>query len=431
MQTLETDVVVIGASVAGSATAALFAQQGLSVLVVDRVQDPAAYKRQCTHNILGSALPVLERLGVIDELERAGARRTNLQLWTRASGWVRLALDEERDDRGRPNHGYNIRREKLDPILRDNAARTPGVTLRLSHALSALRRNASGRTIGVELAGPGGATVAATARLVVGADGRHTKVAELAKIEPEVRPHNRGGFMAYYKGLKTRAGSDAQFWILGEDVAYAFPTDDGLTCIAVVVNERRLPEFKADREGFLRRFVAALDGAPDFSEAERVGSFVGVANTPNTYRWPVQAGLALVGDAAMASDYIWGVGCGWALEGAALLVDHVAPALRSGADLDRALDGYARAHKRVLYSQHVQNTAFSASPKLPGLFQSILVAVPRDPKLRRLVALSALGRISQRDLRIPLRLGLHYLVRPLRRSPEAPSPIDARYGLAS
>ena len=436
MNILETDVVVIGASVAGSAAAALLAAAGHTVLLVDRVQDPRAYKKQCTHSIQGSAVPVLERLGVIDEIERAGARRTNVQLWTRAGGWARLALDEERDAQGRRNHGYNIRREKLDPILRARAARAPGVTLSLGQTVTALRRSDSGRVTGVELTGADGEVTEVRARLVVGADGRRTRVAELAGIDPEIRPHNRGGFMAYYRGVENRTGADAQFWILGEDIAYSFPTDDGLTCLAVMVNERRLPEFRADREGFLRRFYQGLDSAPDLSGAERVGNFVGAAHTPNTYRWPAHPGLALIGDAAMASDYIWGVGCGWALESAALLADQVGPALGGAgaeagaeADLDRALEAYARAHKAVLYTQHVQNTAFSASPELPRLLQTILVAVPRDPALRRLVALSGLRRIGQRDLRIPLRLGLHALTRRFRSRGALPGPIAASYGV--
>lgn len=444
MNTLETDVVVIGASVAGTAAAALLARNGHAVLLVDRVQDPAAYKKQCTHAIQGSAVPVLERLGVIDEIERAGARRTNVQLWTRAGGWARLALDEERDAEGRRNHGYNIRREKLDPILRANAAATPGVTLSLGHSVTALRRDGAGRINGVEITGAGGEVTEVRARLVVGADGRRTRVAELAGIEPEIRPHNRGGFFAYFRGVENRTGADAQFWILGEDIAYAFPTDDGLTCLAVMVNERRLPEFRADREGFLRRFYVGLDSAPDLSRAERASSFVGMAHTPNTYRWPAQPGLALIGDAAMASDYIWGVGCGWALESAALLADHVGPAVegarpddrarsgagaRSDADLDRSLESYARAHRAALYTQHVQNTAFSASAELPRTLQAVLTAVPRDPKLRRLVALSGLRRIGQRDLRIPLRLGLHALTRRFRSRGERPGPITASYGV--
>jgi flavin-dependent dehydrogenase len=326
---------------------------------------------------------------------------------------VRLAIDGERDVEGRRTHGYTLRRERLDPILRENARRTPGVTMRLGWSMKALVHEGE-RVTGVDLESER-RTARVLAKLVVGADGRHTKVAALAQIPTEIRPHTRGGFFAYYHGVRTRTGTDAQFWILGEDVAYSFPSDDGLVCLAVVVHERKLPEFKADKEGYLRAFYAKLPDAPDLSRAERASRFVGAANTPNTYRWPVLPGLALIGDAAMASDYIWGVGCGWALQSASYLVDHVAPALKSGGDLDRALRRYARQHRAEFHTEHVQNAAFSATDKLPLLLAAPLAAAPHDARLRELMALSA-RRISQRDLRLLLRLAFYHLTRPFRRA---------------
>jgi 2-polyprenyl-6-methoxyphenol hydroxylase-like FAD-dependent oxidoreductase len=411
---LETDVVVIGASVAGCAAAALYGQQGLRVLLVDRVTDPAAYKKQCSHAIQPAAVPVLERLGVADALEAAGARKSTVQLWTKEGGWVRLGLDGERDESGKRTHGFNIRREKLDPLLRSTAANTKGVTLALGLTVKSLTADATGRFTGAGFTDSAGNVTEVTAKLVVGADGRNTHVAQLADLQPEVKPHNRAGFMAYFRGVRNRTGNDAQFWVLGENVAYSFPTDDGLILLAVMIHERRLPEFRADRDGFMRSIYAQLADGPDLSNAERVSDFIGAANTPNTYRWPAKRGLALVGDAAMASDYIWGVGCGWALQGAELLVDNTAAALINNGDLDAALAAYGKQHKEILHSQHEVNAQFSASTELPALQKAVLVGAATDEKLRQLVALTASGRISQRDLRIPLRLAWLYLTRPFR-----------------
>ena len=48
------DVVVVGASIAGSATATLFARAGARVALVERNPDPDAYKVACTHFLLAS-----------------------------------------------------------------------------------------------------------------------------------------------------------------------------------------------------------------------------------------------------------------------------------------------------------------------------------------------------------------------------------------
>ena len=58
------------------------------------------------------------------------------QIVSPPAGWARLAMDGERDAEGRRTHGYTLRRERLDPILRQNAANTPGVTMRLDPGLS-------------------------------------------------------------------------------------------------------------------------------------------------------------------------------------------------------------------------------------------------------------------------------------------------------
>jgi 2-polyprenyl-6-methoxyphenol hydroxylase-like FAD-dependent oxidoreductase len=47
----DSDVAVVGGSVAGCATAQLFAERGASVALVERRPDPAAYKITCTHAI--------------------------------------------------------------------------------------------------------------------------------------------------------------------------------------------------------------------------------------------------------------------------------------------------------------------------------------------------------------------------------------------
>src|SRR5882757_8179245 len=114
-----TDVVIAGGSVAGCALAALLGRQGIGVTVLEKSPKPEHYKVVCSHFIQSGATPVLQRLGIDATMERAGALRNGLELWTQG-GWYAM-----------PNtaYGYNLRREKLDPMLRELAARTPNVEL--------------------------------------------------------------------------------------------------------------------------------------------------------------------------------------------------------------------------------------------------------------------------------------------------------------
>jgi flavin-dependent dehydrogenase len=326
------DVAIVGASIAGCTAATLFARQGLRVALIERHADLDAYKVLCTHFIQPSATPTIQRLGIAAALEAAGAVRNGLQFWTRW-GWVHASIGEQS---GRPTYGYNVRRQTLDPILRRTAIDMPGVEFMPGQTAKRLLA-ADGRIAAVEIEGRDGQAHMIAARLVVGADGRNSQIAELANVPTRVLPNQRFGYAIHYRDLPLASGSDAQMWLLDPDVAYAFPNDDGVTVLACFITKDKLPAFKADLRGSFERFFEKLPHTPHIAGAEPVSKIMGALDLPNIARRAAQPGLALVGDAALASDPLWGTGCGCAFQSAEWLVEQTAAALREGGDVDRAL----------------------------------------------------------------------------------------------
>ena len=119
------DVVVVGAGLAGCTAARLFALEGLRVGLVESHQDVRTFKQLCTHFIQASAYPTLHRLGLDRLIERAGGLPNGVDMWTRY-GWT--GDTPLFDASGKQMFGYNIQRRTLDPILRELAAGTPGVS---------------------------------------------------------------------------------------------------------------------------------------------------------------------------------------------------------------------------------------------------------------------------------------------------------------
>src|SRR3954468_18489595 len=113
------DVVIVGASVAGCRAARLFGLAGAKVALVERRPDPDAYKVVCTHQILSSAVPTIQRLGLAKRLDARGAVRAYPGAWSPHGGWMRFPADGA--------YGYGVTRRTLDPMLRTLAAETPGV----------------------------------------------------------------------------------------------------------------------------------------------------------------------------------------------------------------------------------------------------------------------------------------------------------------
>ncbi|WP_019883857.1 NAD(P)/FAD-dependent oxidoreductase [Streptomyces purpureus] len=370
------DVVISGASLAGSAAATLLARRGVRVALLERRTDPEAYKVLCTHSITACAYPVLDELGLIPTLEKAGAVRNEARFHTRW-GWIEPRAAPEGPELP---YGYNIRRSTLDPLIRSHAAETPGVDLLLGHHVTGLVREA-GRTVGVRASTPQGEREF-RARLVVGADGKDSAVARLAGVRARQYENARFGYFAHFRNLPLHRGI-AHTWFLEPDMAYAFPNDDGVTVIAVLPAKKRLPAFREDLEGSFAAFVRALPEAPPVDSAERITKITGLVNYPLHSRKPTAPGVALIGDAALTSDPLWGVGCGWAMQTAQWLTEAVASAATGRGDLDKSLRTYARNHQRRLLGHHNLAVDFAKARPFNPMERLMFSAAARDAALAR------------------------------------------------
>lgn len=365
------DVVIVGASLAGCAAATLLGRQGLRVALLDRVSDPRAYKKVCTHFIQSSANPTLRRLGLLEPLLAAGARPNHSEGWT-PFGWVPWPVSEE--------PGYNVRRQTLDPMLRNIAANTPGVNLMLGHRVTAVLREGD-RVSGVRVESTGAPTRALRARLVVAADGRHGKLGELAGVPAIASEHERFLYYAYYENLELASGDASMIWFGDPDAAYCFPNDGNTTVVAVMPTKQHLPAFRADMEGAFLSYFERLPHAPKLRAARRVSDFLGMIEMPNHTRPPAAAGMAFIGDAALTSDPIFGIGCGWALQSAEWLADAAGPALCRHEALQPALERYAAEHTARLMAHHKLIAGQSSGRRFNLLERLLFRAAARDEKI--------------------------------------------------
>jgi 2-polyprenyl-6-methoxyphenol hydroxylase-like FAD-dependent oxidoreductase len=387
------DAVIVGASLGGCASAIHLARSGARVALVERRPDPAAFKRVCGHFVQASAVGALERLGLMPELEAAGAVRGRPRVWT-PYGWIVA-----------PKHvagmeSLSIRREVLDPLLRRRAAETPGVDLLLGHTLDRLHEGPR-----VELRRRAGTPVRLSARLVVGADGRGSRTAELAGVRTRTSRNDRFGYWGYFEGAGLGTGASVHIWFLPDgDVGIVTPTDAGLTLYVAFPRLERVPEFKADTEGALRAFVAALPEAPPIAEARLAGPLVGKLDLTNEWRTPARGRVALVGDAATAADPVGAIGCGWAVQSAEWLGTSLAPALAGDEPLARGLRRYRRRHRRELLGHSLAAASGSKAKPPNRLMRTIFSAAPHDPVTAERVEAFAARTIRPHQLMSPATL---------------------------
>lgn len=366
------DAIVVGASLAGCATAILLGRAGARVALVEKQPDPAAFKRICSHMIQASAVPTLERLDLLGPIEAAGGVRSRLHART-PWGWVEAPPEQAA-------YAVNLRREVLDPLLRDAAATAPGVELTLGRTAERLLSE-NGAVRGVTVRSRNGEETELRAPLTVAADGRESRIAELSGVAAKTLPHNRFVYAAYFEGAMPAEQPDAWTWMLNPQFAAAFPTDGGLTLYVAMLTKDRLPEFKRDPERALVDFVAAVPDPPPIRDGRLVGSVLGKLEMPNRVRVPSAPGLALVGDAALATDPLFGVGCGWALQSGEWLADSVASALRGTEPLAKGLARYRRRHRRELRGHAFFINDYATGRRFNPIERAMMAAAVRDPKI--------------------------------------------------
>ncbi len=383
------DAVIVGASLAGCATAILLGRAGARVALVEKRPDPAAFKRICSHLIQSSAVPTLERLDLLEPILAAGGVRSRNRAWTKW-GWI-----DPPSERTVP--GVSLRRELLDPLIREAAGATPGVELMLGRDACRLIREGDYFS-GVVVRDREGNETALRATLVVGADGRDSGIADLSGVAAKTLPHGRFVYAAYFEDALPECAPDSSIWLLDPQFVAAFPTDAGLTMYAAMLTKDRLPEFRSDPMAALVDFVASVPDAPPIRSGRPVGPVLGKLEMPNRVCRPVGPGLALVGDAALTADPLFGIGCGWALQSGEWLADCVVPSLQGQEPLTAGLRRYRRRHRRELRGHAYFINDYSSGRRMQPPERFGFAAAARNPELGVVVDAYASRRIKPTEM---------------------------------
>lgn len=323
------DAIIVGARAAGSPTAMLLARKGHRVLLVDRATFPS--DTLSTHYIHQPGVARLERWGLLDRLVATGcppSRGLTFDVGPFALAGSPLPSDGVAE-------AYAPRRTVLDALLVDAAAEA-GAEVRTGFPVDELVYE-DGAVAGIR-----SGNVVERARVVVGADGRHSLVARAvgAAVYDE-RPGLTCAYYTYWGGIED--GDVELYPREGRMIMGGTPTHDGLR-IVIVFWPR--DEFHAVRADVERSFHDALALAPPLVErlatGERADRFYGIGDLPFYYRKPFGPGWALVGDAGYHKDPITAQGITDAFRDAELLAAALDAGFVGAQPLEAALAEYER-----------------------------------------------------------------------------------------
>jgi len=307
------DALVVGARVAGAATALLLARAGFRVLVLERSRRGS--DTLSTHALMRAGVMQLHRWGVLPRLLAAGTppiRRTTFHY-----GSEPVVVDIK--DRDGVDALFAPRRTLLDVVLADAAAES-GAQVVYGATLTEILRGPTGRVHGVLVTDGAGRRHRVEAGIVIGADGARSTVARGVDARVLAEGKYPGSYIyAYWQGLEL----DGTHWYYAPGVsAGAIPTNEGLSCVFVGMPPGRYrAQPGAAFDALFQQLASECHQglARALGGARRVGKCYPFAGRAGFLRQPWGEGWALVGDAGCFKDPITAHGITDALRDAELL----------------------------------------------------------------------------------------------------------------
>lgn len=338
----ECDVLVIGGGPAGSTAAALLAERGYRVTLLEKTHHPRFHIGE---SLLPANLPLLEKLGVAEQVKAIGMEKWGAEF---VSPWHNHKQAFEFADALNKTMpmAYQVRRSEFDEILIRNAARKQARVVEgcQVHDVSFLPGQAGALIYAKH---EDGSDETVKARFVLDASGRDTFLGHRLKAKKRNKEHNSTALYAHFSGAERNCGkAEGHITIFWFDHGWFWfiPLADGMTSVGAVSwpyylktrNKKPLAQFLLETIALCPALAARLEHAQLVSPVEATGNYSYVCDRTHGSNY------LLLGDAYTFIDPVFSSGVMLAMQSAFVGAETVDVCLRQPAHAAAALKKFDR-----------------------------------------------------------------------------------------
>jgi flavin-dependent dehydrogenase len=341
----ECDVLVIGGGPAGSTAAALLARRGYRVTLIEKTPHPRFHIGE---SLLPANLPLLERLGVAEEVHAIGMQKWGAEFISYWDGRQQDFRFSEAWDKSLP-FSYQVRRSEFDRILIRNAARVGADVIEGARVETVDLSEAAG-PVRIQVRHEDGTAVEWQARFLVDASGRDTFLGNRLQCKRRNREHNSASIFAHFSGAERnvgdRAGHISIYWF-DHGWFWFIPLSDGATSVGAVVwpyylksRTRAVNDFLLDTIALCPPLAQRLRHAQLISNVEATGNYSYSCSRSHGRNY------LLLGDAFAFIDPVFSSGVMLAMQSAFAGVEAIDTCLRRPRQAPAALRAFDRNMRR-------------------------------------------------------------------------------------
>ena len=324
--------VVVGAGPSGAATALLLARAGHDVRVFDRARFPR--DKACGEGLMPPGVDVLRRLNLLDAVLTTGARPLEGVAYRHMNSGRTAQADFPPPPNDGQSWGLGVRRTSFDSALVDAMRNEPRVSFHEGEPVVGLMRSA-GEVVGVRTDGG-----EQPARVVIAADGLHSRVRNWAGLNMQSRGGGRYGLAGHWR-TETRERRSIVVTFAQGCEWYEAPVGPDTLLVSVLGDRHVIGRIAQGYESAARAALPAL------RNVELLGPPLAAGRFRQRPRSVALGGVFLVGDAAGYEDPTTGEGLAIGLELAERVAEHVGAVLHGEISSDSAAQRYRSDHAQL------------------------------------------------------------------------------------